>query len=943
MLRNENCCSSVISDAFSKDLPTTKINTLDERRSYFFDREHNNIESHQLIFLDINLNNTTQYTIPFLLEEFRKIVNYTKFINDNEEAVQFIEQTNDTTTFLICSNCSNQSIIPQIHILRHIRSIYIYCQEEHEHQQCPQEYSKTRCDVYNDSQLLLKDLKYDIEKYLQQAKDGIFSEVGKDNYSTNIFTFSWWNYVISMICHLTYPDNCLETFLIKLRHYYQDRQSELKILDEFERTYTSNTAIYWYTRNTFFFHLLNRALRQKNIEVIFLFSFFIKDMYMQLKNEHEKFQATYSDIEMVEVYRGQIMSSDEIYELTKDTDFITTSFFSTTLDHTLASFLTESLGTQDDQWKRVLFEIQVDSRFKTHPFGDIASLSYFPNESEVLFMIGARFKVIECYHNDDTGLYVVKLKLEDESSLRQEYNVIGITARATLKNCINEIIHHLYKVSLEDVHSLFIELQELFPLEKSWLDAVKYFVIARIYQQFHIKHYPEYVQNTLDKLKQALNIYQSFINDKELTCAVDIGRICSSLGFVYDIYVKDNILANNYYDLGITSCTLSLQTTTDKHKRIELYDIIGSLSQNRVTITDDETQRKEILLDCITYRKQQLEELLNYLPENHSDLLNCIHSLAELQNAVGLVTETTMNYEKVIQIYLQQDEPSFSSSAENYGKISKMYAEQKQNYTQALHYKQKEVECRIKYRAVPTNSIVLIASINSDLAETYRELADFYIQLSEYELADESLLISMQLKSTMLSRLGQSPSYDIIHEPLEKWKNCYGENLLAQFYKEPSRWAFLFEINALRTLAELYVEPSKELIKIHERSIHSTRHCFIENLFENGTLTNVEYQILDDDFKRLTDNNSCKVDLILYLRTEPEVCLKRIRARNRPEEAKIDLDYLRALHRQHEQWLTSKIYHDRAMLPRVITIDANQDEEQVYEDIDTHMIDFISQ
>ncbi|CAF1140475.1 unnamed protein product [Adineta steineri] len=360
-------------------------------------------------------------------------------------------------------------------------------------------------------------------------------------------------------------------------------------------------------------------------------------------------------------------------------------------------------------------------------------------------MIGARFKVIECYHNDDTSLYVAKVKLEDESSLRQEYNVIGITARAILKNCIDEIIHHLYKVSLEDVHSLFIELQELFPLEKSWLDAVKYFVIARIYQQFHIKHYPEYVQNTLDKLKQALNIYQSFINDKELTCAVDIGRICSSLGFVYDVYVKDNILANNYYDLGITSCTLSLQTTTDKHKRIELYDIIALLSQNRVTITDDETQRNGILLNCITHRRQQLKELLSYLPANHSDLLTCIHSLAELENAVGLVTEATMDYEKVIQIYLQLEDPNFSSSAENYGKISKMYAEQKQNYTQARHYKQKEVECRLKYRAVPTNSIVLIASINSDLAETYRELADIYIQLSEYELADESLLISMQL------------------------------------------------------------------------------------------------------------------------------------------------------------------------------------------------------
>ncbi|UJR17816.1 hypothetical protein I4U23_004715 [Adineta vaga] len=736
-------CCPVISATFSQDLNTIR-NTTDERRRYFFDREHNNIESHQLIFLNTNLNNTSQHTVLFLLEEFRKIVNYTKFINNIEETVQFIEQTNDTTTFLICSNCSDQIIIPQIHILKHIRTIYIYCQEEHEHQQCPQEYSKTR-NIYTDLQMLLKDLKYDVEQYLQQAKDGIFSEAGRDNYSTNMFTFSWWNYVISMLCHLTYPDNCLQTFLTTLRHYYQDRESELKILDEFERTYTSNTAIHWYTRDTFFFHLLNRALRQQNIEVIFLFGFFIKDMYIQLENEHENFQTSYSDVGMVKVYRGQIISSHEVSTLTEDADFITTSFFSTTLDRTLATFLIESSSPRNDELQSILFEIELDCCFTTHPFGHIASVSYFPNENEVLFMIGARFKVIECSHNEDTNLYVVKLKLEDESSLKQKYDVIGITSRATLKNCINEIINNLYRVSLEDINSLFVELQELFSSETIWLNAIKCFMIARIYQQFHIKHYPEYVEITLDKLKEALTIYQSFINDKELICAVDIGRICSDLGFVYEIYVKDNILANNYYDLGITTCMLSLLMTEDKHKRIELYDIMILLSQKRATITDDETQRKEILLNCITHQEQQLKELLNYLPANHSDLLNCIHNLAELQNAIGLVTEATMNYEKVIQIYLQQDESNFSSCAEYYGKISKMYAEQKQNYTLALHYKQKELECQIKYRAIPINSTVLIASIDSDLAKIYRELADIYIELSQYELADESLIISKEL------------------------------------------------------------------------------------------------------------------------------------------------------------------------------------------------------
>jgi hypothetical protein len=530
-----------------------------------------------------------------------------------------------------------------------------------------------------------------------------------------------------------------------LRHYYQDRDPELKILDELERTYTPDTAIRWYTRNTFIYHLINRALRQKNLEVIFLFGFFIKDMYTQLKTEHENFKTNHTHNPTVKVYRGQIISSDELYMITHGTDFITTSFFSTTLDHSLALFLIESSSPRDDQLQSILFEIELDTHFMSHPFGHISSLSYFPDEDEVLFMIGAQFKVIECSHDDNRNMYLTKLKLEDESSLKQEYDIIGITPRATLKNCVNEILNHLYKASLEDINSLFIELQELFPSETGWLDAAKYLIIARIYQQFHVKHYPEYINITLAKLKQALKIYQSYLNDSELVCAIDIGRICLDLGFVYGVYVEDNIVANNYYDLGITSCALSLQTTVDKHKRIELYDTIALLSENRTRITDDETQRREILLNCIRYRELQLEELLSYLPSDHSDLLHCIHNLAELQNTAGLIIEAIMNYEKVVQIYLLQHEPNFNSSAEIYGKISKMYAEQKRDYTLAFHYKKKELEYRMEYKAIATNSIELVDLVNSEVAETHQDLADIYIQLSQYGLAHENLTISKQL------------------------------------------------------------------------------------------------------------------------------------------------------------------------------------------------------
>jgi len=124
---------------------TTAVNKIGRRRQ-FFDREHTNLESHQLILLDKNVNNAGQDETLFLLEELRKIVNYTKFINNVEEALQFIEQTKYTTTFLVCSGCLDQIIVSQIHVLKNIQSIHIYCREEHDHKQYPQEYTKVNHD-----------------------------------------------------------------------------------------------------------------------------------------------------------------------------------------------------------------------------------------------------------------------------------------------------------------------------------------------------------------------------------------------------------------------------------------------------------------------------------------------------------------------------------------------------------------------------------------------------------------------------------------------------------------------------------------------------------------------------------------------------------------------------------------------------------------------------
>ena len=68
----------------------------------------------------------------------------------------------------------------------------------------------------------------------------------------------------------------------------------------------------------------------------------------------------------------------------------------------------------------------------------------------------------------------------------------------------------------------------------------------------------------------------------------------------------------------------------------------------------------------------------------------------------------------------------------------------------------------------------------------------------------------------------------------------------------------------------------------------------------------MEYAVLTEWFDWLISRQSCDVDLIVYLRTDPEVVFERIKKRSRNEEKTIPLDYLRCLHRLHERWLNPR-------------------------------------
>ena len=148
----------------------------------------------------------------------------------------------------------------------------------------------------------------------------------------------------------------------------------------------------------------------------------------------------------------------------------------------------------------------------------------------------------------------------------------------------------------------------------------------------------------------------------------------------------------------------------------------------------------------------------------------------------------------------------------------------------------------------------------------------------------------------------------IFREPIDKWTNINGINLLDYYYKDTKRNAFSFESYIFLTMTQNHTQPLEQgkNIRLLERSIWSARNVFVESLYVNNVLRGVDYTILNEWYKYLIENEvkqnpSC----VIFLKAPTVELLRRIRNRDRPEENKITSTYLTQLDQLYNIWVES--------------------------------------
>ncbi|CAF3980886.1 unnamed protein product, partial [Adineta steineri] len=238
-------------------------------------RNDNHLESFSLIWLNNNENVDIQ-------RELRNIINHIETFDDVEECKDYIEKTSENDRLVLVTNGEfGQQIIPSIHQLRQISSIYINSEDK----QWTDDFDKLK-GVHVEMDELVSQIHEDqknprkIEEPVWMNMFTTVNDAGKSTTGINgQFAFS--QLLLDCLLRLKSKENDRDELISYCEKEYEGNQNELNHLQEFQRSYSSDNVLWWYTRESFFYKTLNAALRKENIHMIYLYRSFIIDIQNQ--------------------------------------------------------------------------------------------------------------------------------------------------------------------------------------------------------------------------------------------------------------------------------------------------------------------------------------------------------------------------------------------------------------------------------------------------------------------------------------------------------------------------------------------------------------------------------------------------------------------------------------------------------------------------------------
>ena len=654
--------------------------------------------------------------------ELKQLVNTVDTFVDIDECIDFITDRPNETAFMITSNKYIQQLLPVAKDISEIKSIYIFCQGNKTQANWSTECSKIFTgftDIVSISEAIKQTLKDDEHNEVSISVAKSEGKTSDTNKNVLDCTFMYTQILKEILLTIDFNQKYFEEFLKFCRDELANDNKELRNVDKIQNEYYQHKPIWWYTRQSFLYSMVNKGLRLMDIDNILKMGFFICDLHKNIADLHaEQFEQDTS-AGLFTVYRGQGLSQVDFDQIRKSRDGLLAfnNFLSTSKNRQVSlNFINRTVIKTSPV--PILFVMHIDSSIRRTPFANVVDVSAIQREEEVLFSMHSVFRIgaTKKLHSDNR-IWEVELVFTGENDPDLHVLTDNVREQTAGLPGLHRLAQLMIKLAKFDKAEEFY--QSLLTETKNHNERASIFHQFGLIRVLHGKYDEalEYHQKSLEIMKKSLpadhpNLATSYNN---------IGMVHEQMGN-YSQALEYHQKSLEIRKKSLPADHPDLATSYNNIGSIYLYNSMNDYSQ------------------ALEYHQKSLEIRKKSLPADHPDLATSYNNIGSTYNSMNDYSQALQYHQKSLEIMkksLPADHPNLATSYNNIGLIYNSM----NDYSQALEYHQKSLEIRKK--SLPAD--------HPDLATCYSNIGLMYYYKKDYKRALEYLERALTIWGKSLS------------------------------------------------------------------------------------------------------------------------------------------------------------------------------------------------
>ncbi|CAF3707756.1 unnamed protein product [Rotaria sordida] len=668
------------------------------------------IQNFLLVWLDAAFDESKE-NYKTSIQHLRDIVATITIFTDADQCVDFLSDIQDEKVFMIVSGALAQYIVPEIQALPQLYSVYVFCDNPSVYEHWIKIIPKVK-GVYTQIEPICEALQIDCK-----------------NCDRSMISFSF-NRIDPLFM---YTQLLKETFLeidddddkaVKEFVDYCRLQGDINAnhLDKIEQEYRLHTPIWWYTGPFFMYSMLNRGLRQMDVEIILKMGFFIRHLHQHIENLRREQESTNTTTNTpFQVFRGQNLSLENFEKMKKTKGGLMSfnNFLSTSRNRNVSLEL--YARPADHNSVGILFDMTIDPTLcatPLSPFIDVKNVGFFEDEEEeILFTTHTVFRI--------DGIQPID---EDNTDRRWE---VKLTLVSNDDHELNTLTKHIRQelgctTAWSRLGDILIKLGESPKAEQLYQILLQKASSDKERSEYNLQLGSVY--DNMGEYSKALSSYERSLEIQKIAFSPNHPSLASTYHNIGTVY----------YNMGEYSKARSLLERSLEIQKIALppnhldfanfYNNIGMVYYNMGEYSK-----------ALSSYERSLEIRKIALPLDHPDLASSYNRIAMVYDNMGEYPKALSSYEKSLEIQKIALPPNHPDLANYYKNIASVYYHMGE-YSKALSSLERSLE--IRKIALPPN--------HPDLAQSYNNIGGVYYSMGEYSKALSSLERSLEIQKISL-------------------------------------------------------------------------------------------------------------------------------------------------------------------------------------------------